>query len=165
MDGIRLSMKAYSAANSWMRVIGWMLLIFVGSTNVLSAEQTSHFVVPFLLWLDPLISVATMTPIHFALRKLGHLAEYAILAALLWCALRGTLISIRSVAIAVLAFFASAGFAASDEFHQSFFATRTASIRDAMIDTCGAAIALALCVALRRRSRVARMKHLNEQKL
>jgi VanZ family protein len=153
-------MKTYGAANRWMPVIGWVVLIFVGSTDVLSAEQTSHFVVPFLLWLDPQIPVATMTPIHFALRKLGHLAEYAILAALLWCALRGTLISIRSVAIAVLVFSASVGFAASDEFHQSFFPTRTASIRDVMIDTCGAAIALALCLALRRRSRRAKIKYL-----
>jgi len=153
-------MKTYGAANRWMPVIGWVLLIFIGSTNVLSAEQTSHFVVPFLLWLDPQIPVATMTPIHFALRKLGHLAEYAILAALLWCALRGTLISIRSVAIAVLVFSASAGFAASDEFHQSFYPTRTASIKDVIIDTCGAAIALALCLALRRRSQRAKMKYL-----
>ena len=154
-------MKTYSAANRWMPVIGWGLLIFVGSTDVLSAEQTSHLVVPFLLWLDPQMSVATVTPIHFALRKLGHLAEYAILAAFLWWALRGTLTSIRSVAIALLVFSASVGFAASDEFHQSFFPTRTASVRDAMIDTCGAAIALAFCVALRRRSRRARIADLN----
>jgi VanZ family protein len=58
--------------------------------------------------------------------------------------------------IAGLVFFASAVFAASDEFHQSFVPVRTASVKDAMIDICGAAIALALCVALRRRRRAAR---------
>jgi VanZ family protein len=102
-------MKTYGVANRWMPVIGWMFLIFVGSTEVLSAEQTSHFVVPFLLWLDPQNSLATITTIHFALRKLGHVAEYAILAALLWYALRSTLISVRSIAIAGLGFFASVG--------------------------------------------------------
>jgi VanZ family protein len=134
-------MKTYGAANRWMPVIGWALLIFVGSTDVLSAEQTSHFVVPFFLWLDPQMPVATMTPIHFALRKLGHLAEYAILAALLWCALRGTLISIRSVAIAVL-FFLHLSVLPPRTNSPIVFPTR--SKRDVMIDTCGAtALALA----------------------
>jgi VanZ family protein len=146
-------MKTYGVANRWMPVIGWMFLIFVSSTAVLSAEQTSHVVVPFLLWLNPQNSVATITTIHLALRKLGHVAEYAILAALLWCALRSTLISVRSIAIAWLVFFASAVFAASDEFHQSFVPVRTASVKDVMIDICGATVALALCVVLRRRSR------------
>ena len=144
------------AVNLWIPATGWMLLIFAGSTDLLSAAQTSPFVVPFLLWLGPQISLATITSIHFALRKLGHLTEYAVLAALLWCALRSTLISMRSTAIAGLVFFASAVFAASDELHQSFIPSRTASIKDVMIDTCGAAIALALCVALRRRRRAAR---------
>ena len=146
------NMKTHGVANRWMPLVGWMFLIFVGSTDVLSAEQTSRFAFPFLLWLDPQISVATITPIHFALRKLGHFAEYAILAALLWCALRGTLIAFRSFVIAGFVFFASAVFAASDEIHQSFVPSRTASPNDVMIDICGAAIALALCVALRRRS-------------
>ena len=41
-----------------MPLFGWMLLIFAGSTDTLSAEQTSRLVVPFLLWLDPQESVA-----------------------------------------------------------------------------------------------------------
>jgi VanZ family protein len=139
-----------------MPAMVWMLVIFVGSTDVLSAEQTSRFLVPFLLWLGPQISIATITTIHFALRKLGHLMEYAILAALLWCALRSTLIWMRSIAITGLVFCASAVFAASDELHQSFVPVRTASVKDVMIDICGATIALALCVALRRGRRAAR---------
>jgi len=71
-------------------------------------------------------------------------------------ALRGTLTAMRTIAISGLVFFASAVFAASDEFHQSFIPSRTASVKDVMIDTCGAAIALALCVKLRRRSRSVR---------
>jgi len=154
--------KQDDIVNRWMPVIGWMFLIFMGSTEVLSAERTSHFVVPFLLWLNPQDSVAMVTTIHFVLRKVGHLAEYAILAALLWYALRSTLISIRSMAIAGFVFFASAIFAASDEIHQSFVPVRTASVRDAMIDICGATIALALCMALRRRSRRALRMRLSD---
>jgi len=149
-------MKTHGVADRWMPLFGWMFLIFVGSTDALSAEQTSRFVVPFLLWLDPQESVATITTIHFALRKLGHFAEYAILATLFWCALRGILIAFRSFVIAGFVLFASTVFAASDEIHQSFVPSRTASPRDVMIDICGAAIALAICVALRGRSQRAR---------
>lgn len=99
-----LNMKTRGVGNRWRSVISWMFLIFVGSTDVLSAEQTSRFLVPSLLWLDPQISVATITTIHVALRKLGHLTEYTILAALLWYALRGTLTSMRTIAISGLVF-------------------------------------------------------------
>src|SRR5437588_274930 len=43
-------------------------------------------------------------------------------------------------------------FAASDEFHQSFVPSRTSSMNDVIIDICGAAIALAICVALASRN-------------
>jgi VanZ family protein len=122
-----------------------MVLIFAGSTDVLSAEHTSRFLVPFLRWLDPHISFATITTINVVLRKLGHLTEYAILAALLWRALRGTLRSTSTIPLVALAFTASALFAASDEFHQSFVPTRTPSENDVVIDICGAVVAIAIC--------------------
>jgi VanZ family protein len=134
-----------------MPAIGWMLLIFIGSTDVLSAQQTSRFLIPFLHWLYPQMSIVTILAIHIGLRKLGHVIEYAILAALLWRAVRGTLTSTKAVAIAGLVFFASVLFAASDEFHQSFVPSRTPSVHDVMIDACGVVIALALCLALRRK--------------
>jgi len=143
-------MKARRFVNRWMPVIAWMVLIFIGSTDVMSAEQTSRFLVPFLRWLDPQISVAMIAAIHFTLRKFGHLTEYGILAALLWRALRGTLTSTRTFAIAALAFVASAIFAGSDEFHQSFVPSRTASLSDVMIDICGAAVAVMICWAFAR---------------
>ncbi len=69
-------------------VLIWLCLIFIGSTDLMSAEQTYRFLVPFLRWLDPQISVPTIATIHFAVRKLGHIIEYAILAMLLWRGLR-----------------------------------------------------------------------------
>ena len=54
---------------------------------------------------------------------------------------------------AMTALLISASYAALDEFHQLFVATRTASSRDVTIDIFGAVIALALCwrcVRLRR---------------
>jgi VanZ family protein len=132
--------------SKWVPVIAWMLLIFAGSTDALSAEHTSRFVAPFLRWLDPTISLETIIAIHFALRKVGHFSEYAILAVLLWRALRGTFSGISRGVLISTAFLVCAGFAASDEFHQSFVATRTASIHDVLIDCIGALVAVLLCV-------------------
>ena len=129
-----------------------MFLIFAGSTDALSAEQTSRFLVPFLRWFDPEISIATIAVIHFALRKLGHLIEYAILAALLWRALRAS--SLQQLwKPAVSALVIAAGYAALDEFHQSFVPTRTASGNDVMIDICGAIVGLVICWMFARRRR------------
>jgi len=138
-------MKTGRVVSKWMPVIAWMLLMFAGSTDVLSAEHTSRFIVPFLRWLDPTISIQTIIAIHFALRKIGHFTEYAILAVLLWRALRGTFTAIGKGTLTAGTFLVCAAFAASDEFHQSFVSTRTASLHDVMIDCIGAFVAVLLC--------------------
>jgi VanZ family protein len=127
-----------------------MLLIFAGSSDVLSAEHTSRFLMPFLRWLDPTISVQAIIAIHFTLRKIGHFTEYAILALLLWRALRGSSGAVAKGIIAAAVFLIAAAFAASDEFHQSFVTTRTASAHDVMIDCIGALVAVLLCVMFSR---------------
>jgi VanZ family protein len=138
-------MKARGIVSSWVPVIAWMLLIFIGSSDVLSAEHTSRFLVPFLRWLDPHISFATITAIHLVIRKLGHFTEYAILAALLWRALRGTFLATGLATVAVGTFLVTAAFAASDEFHQSFVVSRTSSAHDVAIDCVGVIFAIVVC--------------------
>ncbi len=145
-------MKMPRLVSKWMPVFAWMLLIFAGSSDALSAEHTSRFIIPFLRWLDPQISLATIAAVHFTIRKMGHFTEYAILAAFLWRGLRGTFSAVSGSLLALATFVVAAGFAASDEFHQSFVPTRTASARDVMIDCLGALCAVALC-ALFARSR------------
>jgi VanZ family protein len=135
-----------------MPVIAWMVLMFAGSTDLLSAEHTSRFLVPFLRWLDSTISIHAIVAIHFTLRKIGHFTEYAILAALLWRALRGTFTAIGKGTLAAGVFLITAAFAASDEFHQSFVSTRTASAHDVMIDCTGAFAAVLLCWIFARRN-------------
>ena len=113
---------------------------------MLSAEHTSRFLVPFLRWINPQISFATLNAIQLGIRKLGHLTEYAILAMLLWRALRsGTRWQVKMSILFLVAALASAIFAASDEFHQSFVPSRTASPTDVMIDICGTLIGLSIC--------------------
>jgi VanZ family protein len=127
-----------------------MVLIFAGSSDVLSAEHTSRFLVPFLLWLDPSMSFHTIEVIHLLFRKAGHVSEYAILAALLWRAFRGTFPLLSRGMISVTAFLISAGFAASDEFHQSFVPSRTSTTHDVFIDCVGAALAIVICIIFSR---------------
>jgi VanZ family protein len=132
----------------WLPVMVWMGLIFIGSTDVLSAEHTSRFLVPFLHWVDPQISSAALVAAQTLVRNLGHLTEYAILAAFFWRALRGTQWSSKMSLSLTAAWVACAIFAVSDEFHQSFVPSRTASTNDILIDMCGALIGLTICVAL-----------------
>jgi len=136
----------------WLPVFIWLGIIFAGSTEIFSAEQTSRYLVPFLRWLDPQISLSRITAIHFALRKLGHLTEYAVLAAFLWRALRsaGNLRAKMST-LFLRVWIACAIIAVSDEFHQLFIASRTASLNDVFTDSLGAAIGLAICLAIARR--------------
>ena len=131
--------------NYWMPAIAWMVLIFLGSTDVLSAEHTSRFLVPFLHWLDPRLSWPTIDMLQMVIRKLGHVTEYAILAALLWRAVRGAHWHIKMSLLFFAVWSICVIFAASDEFHQSFVPSRSPSVHDVMIDTCGAFVGLALC--------------------
>jgi VanZ family protein len=69
----------------------WLCLIFIGSTDLMSAEQTSRIILPLLRWLKPDISMETIAQVQFVVRKCAHMTEYAILAMLLWRAVyRGT---------------------------------------------------------------------------
>jgi len=142
-------MKPSRFVKDWMPAIVWMALIFIGSTDVFSAEHTSRFLVPLLRWLDPQITWATLFAVQTFIRKLGHVTEYAILAALLWRALRSGAVwkSKMSILFAIV-WIACAIFAASDEFHQSFVPSRTSSFHDVLIDVCGALIGLTICVAV-----------------
>jgi VanZ family protein len=71
-------------------------------------------------------------------RKLIHFAQYALLALLWWRALRTKLEDRRA---ALAAFVATALYAATDEYHQSFVEGRNGSPIDWAIDSAGAAVA------------------------
>ena len=137
----------------WVPVFIWLGVVFAGSTDIFSAEQTSRYLVPFLRWLNPQISPSTIAMVHFALRKLSHLTEYAILAAFLWRALRdGTNLGAKMSLLFMVVWVVCGMFAVTDEFHQSFVASRTASPHDVLIDVCGALIGILLCLMFWRRS-------------
>ena len=128
----------------WTPLILWMLFIFVASTDLMSSEHTSRLLIPFLLWLKPDMSFATIDSIDFLVRKIAHLMEYAIFAGLLWRAIHhGTSLRARFRVEATIVFFFATLYAASDEFHQSFVYSRGPSPRDVMIDGGGVLLGLA----------------------
>ena len=63
-----------------------------------------------------------------------------------WRAWRGSFAAMTKWTLAFGVFLVTATFAASDEFHQSFVPTRTASAHDVMIDCMGAFVAVAICL-------------------
>src|SRR4029077_5846257 len=128
----------------WLPIIIWLALIFIGSTDLMSAEHTSRIIGPLLHWLFPTISPFTVLRVQFFMRKLAHVSEYAILAVLLYRAFVHTALKGRRALSAGLVLLLCAAYAATDEFHQSFVPSRTASLRDVMIDICGAMLAVIL---------------------
>ena len=127
---------------NWLPVFIWLGVIFLGSSDLMSAEHTSRFIVPFLRWLKPDISPETLASIHFIVRKCAHLGEYAVLALLLFRAAILTNLK-RSLAILYVSVWVACLFVATtDEFHQTFVASRGASATDIMIDSGGAILGL-----------------------
>ena len=89
---------------------------------------------------------------HLIVRKLAHLTEYGVLGSLAARAfVTSSLEFLRRywfLAALVLIIFQ----AATDEFHQSFLASRTGSAYDFLIDIVGGLLALLLFAYIRRRS-------------
>jgi VanZ family protein len=135
-------------------VVAWLCFIFFASTASFSAENTSRVIRPLLLWLSPGISEASINQVHFLVRKTAHFTEYAVLALLAARAFRASPRRALSRRWWLASFALVACTALSDEFHQSFVPSRTASIYDSLLDMTGGATALAcaaLWLALRRK--------------
>jgi len=136
----------------WLPLLIWVSVIFLGSTDLMSAEHTSRFIVPILLWLKPGMSPATIRSILFATRKCMHITEYAILALLLWRALRSLPALSRRMSMCFgAALLGCTVFAATDEFHQSFVKSRTPSAHDVLLDVGGALLGLLIGASLAHR--------------
>jgi VanZ family protein len=112
---------------AWGLVVLWMALIFLLSSSS-----------------DPPVPRLGDQTLDFILRKLGHAAGYAVLASLLYRALRPHPHALW------LAFLVASLYAAGDEWHQTFVPERDGNIRDWAIDSAGAVAGLAGIVRLTR---------------
>jgi len=118
----------------WLPAFGMMMAIFAFSS--LPASR-----IPYLGEFDVLF------------KKGGHAIGYALLAVAYFWALPPRLASgYRAVLAVTMALL----FALSDEFHQSFVEGRTSSLRDVVIDTVGASVAVFFAVLYSSNSRSSR---------
>ena len=120
----------------WWPVLVWAAVISGFSTGVFTSEHTSRIIIPILRWLLPHASAATLFHLHYLIRKCAHFTEYFILSLLILRAIRAGRHSAR-LAWALTAIVIVFGYAALDEFHQSFVPGRTAAFTDVLIDTSG----------------------------
>jgi VanZ family protein len=111
----------------WLPVIVWALIIFNFSAHAVPKVGQSY-------WTD------------FIAKKLAHILEYGIFALLNYRALINS--GIKKVMCYWLAIIIPLLYGASDELHQSFTPTRTPTVRDVLIDTFGASLAILLMVKL-----------------
>jgi VanZ family protein len=129
----------------WLPVLIWMALIFSASSDSHSYDHSSRLIAPLLHWLFPQMPATRVDAIVYFVRKCAHLTEYAVLALLLWRAVRRPVKNDSRPWIwpeAGLALAIVFLYAASDEFHQIFVPTRTAQVSDVFIDTAGGAASL-----------------------
>lgn len=134
----------------------WMAVIFFASTGEFSAANTDLLIKPILRWFFPHLSAERIAAFHHFIRKCGHFSEYAVLGVL---TARAFIASSHEVlrrywllgSVVLISLYAL-----SDEYHQSFVASRTASIYDSLIDISGGLVALILVVVWRR-SRLRRL--------
>lgn len=83
--------------------------------------------------------------IHYYVRKLAHFTEYFLLA--ITVAIPLYVYGIRGIWLVITGGILCVGFAALDELHQYFVSGRSCSVRDVIIDSCGA-LAGILCVRI-----------------
>ncbi len=122
------------------------------TNSYLTSDNTSSIVEPILRWILEHSRQETIDLLHKVIRKLGHFLSYALLASLIYRAFRGGR-NVWSSGWIIYSVVIAAGYAAHDEYIQTFVPTRTGSGYDWLIDLAGAIFACGIIVLLIRRSR------------
>jgi len=123
MSNQSLSQNLQKIANYWVPPILWCLVIFLFSSHPTGRTSTID-------WQD------------FAVKKLAHIAEYGILASLLYRAFRKT--NFNRARSAFYSLLITVGYGMSDEIHQMFTPGREPRARDVIFDTIGALLAVTI---------------------
>jgi VanZ family protein len=132
----------------WLLVAFWLAIIFIASTAIFTPQHSSAFIDPILRAIAPNADGHTIGRLHHVVRKIGHVVEYAILAALLARATLAMRATRRWWFVASLSLLAVV--ASSDEFHQLFVPGREGQISDVLLDIT-AGLATLVAIALYRR--------------
>jgi len=128
---------------AWMvMTVAWAATIFSLSREAYSAATSANFLFMDLNWLRISILPQDLALLNELLRKSAHLAEYAVLAVLLYNFLKPAQNPFWSPKAATWALVVSGCYSMSDELHQYFVPGRNASLADCLIDTAGALLGL-----------------------
>jgi VanZ family protein len=122
---------------NWMPFIVWASLIFVFSTDAFSSDNTADILEPVLRHVFPQLAARHIERIHSLIRKFGHFSEYFLFARLLMRALRNEIGAQKTSRRYALSILITILYATSDELHQAFVPSRTASALDVLIDSIG----------------------------
>jgi VanZ family protein len=127
----------------WLPVVIWAAIIIQATGRTFDAPHTTGWLAAFLHGIGLHVAESTIDVANHMIRKSAHLTEYAILTALSFRATRegrgGFAARWALIALAITVCVAS-----TDEFLQSFTPTRTSSVWDVLLDTCGGTIAILL---------------------
>jgi VanZ family protein len=107
-----------------------MACLFILSTTVFTAANTSRIIEPILRFVFPGASAAAIAMGHGLVRKAAHFTNYGIL---FWLLIRGPMQGRPYTALGFCVFYALI-----DEGHQIFVPGRTSSLYDVAIDSSGA---------------------------
>lgn len=123
----------------WVAVLLWMVVIFCFSAqNGTQSSQLSETVQHYIVQLTGAKPVQQGADDQLVLRKTAHFGVYLVLGVLCVTAFLYTPRPTGMRTKAALALAISAGYAVTDELHQSFVAGRSARVFDVGIDTFGA---------------------------
>ena len=142
----------------WIPALVGIAVIVVESTAMMSAANTSRWLLPLWIRLFGPIAPERWEVVHHYIRKTGHFVGYGLVSLGFFHAWRFTLESrwpawppaswLRFRNAAALALVCTLLLASWDEWHQSFIPGRTSSPRDVLLDFCGALAAHAVVLAL-----------------
>jgi VanZ family protein len=137
----------------WMPAILWAGLICIFSTDSFSSQQTSRFLFPLFQWVIPHASADFLLSLQFLTRKLAHWTEYFVLAMLLYRAFRQKQAAPWQARWAIWTLALIFFYSLADEVHQAFVPSRTASVKDSLLDLFGGSCAICL-IYIRQRMRL-----------
>jgi VanZ family protein len=131
--------------------LAWALQIFLMSSSAkLSSEHTRSFLaVLWERWFGGEAPASLIWTLGMIVRKGAHMAEYGLLAFLVFKALEGAFSPQDRLRRASWSLGISVVYALSDEFHQLYVPGRGASLVDWGIDCTGALLAMVLVATLR----------------
>jgi VanZ family protein len=144
------SSLAMKVVKYWLPVFLMVGAMYYFSTDALSGENTRGFIEEIFGLFGYDLSRRAADRANYIARKAAHFTEYALLAGLVFRALRADSSVRWRLRWAVGALAVCVSWALLDELHQSFTNSRSGSIRDALLDSSGALFMLALVALFNR---------------